>query len=461
LAITLATIGSHEQIVIELLQAGTMPDSESIIAAILVRNIKLLRLFLDIGVPLAERANGRGFLSLAVRWGNLDAVQLLIEAGASLHEMGLSIPFLQIDPRTHRPLFTPLGEAINRGDEKLIQLLFENGASASLERMATSGLMESPLCTAVKSRNESIVQMLLVRGAEPCDSLALLAASSQSTVMMQILLQAFHSQYPAGKKYYSSFALRAAIRNCDLVKLRLLARYTDLNDTEQKSGDMDVSENPYEENLPSPLGEAIATCNVEIIQIILDAGGNPNKTVTTRISYSHRGRWTALLAAVATEDLKIVELICNAGADVNYAAHLGTTRTPLQLAVETGSLDIVKFLLSRDADVNALPCIWGGGTALQLAAIKGYIGIAELLIQRGANINAPRGRYEGRTAFEGAAEHGRMDMLLLLYHEGVDLVSDGGEQVRRAMELAEENSQLGAKGLVEQLSLSPGATFMI
>ena len=461
-AIELATIGNHEDIVSELLLAGCRPDTASITAAILVRNLKLLRLFLDIGTPIALNSNG--YLSLAVRWGNIDAVHLLLEAGASRHEIGWHIPFLVIDRHIYNPFTTPLGEALARGDEKIIQLLLDSGASVSLERTVTSGHLKSPLRVAVESGHENVVRQLLSHGAEPYDSSALLAASLQSMKMLQILLDAFDSTYPTGKRFFGSIALRVAIQNCDTVKVRLLAKYTDVNDTEQRSGNVDPRESPwgqYDNILPSPLGEAIATCNAKIIELVLDAGGNPNNTVVIQTSYPHRGRWTALLAAVATKSMGTVELICNAGADINYAAHLGTARTPLQLAVEIGSLEIVKFLLSKGADVNALPCIWGGGTALQLAAIKGYVGIAELLIQHGADLNAPRGRYIGRTAFEGAAEHGRMDMLLLLYHNGVDLVSDGGEQVRRAMELAEGNAQLGAKGLVEQLSLSFDTTFVI
>ncbi|KAF2798622.1 ankyrin [Melanomma pulvis-pyrius CBS 109.77] len=461
-ATELATIGNHESIIEELLEAGMKPSPSAIVAAILVRNLKLLRLFLDVGTPVAS--DSFGHLSLAIRWGNIDAVRLLIEAGDPLNCLDYEIPFLYITESIPTPITSPLGEALARGDKKIIQLLFESGASASLERLKGLEIRQSPLCVAVQSGNKSFVQEVLAQGAAPCDPDALLAASLQSTEMMQLLLKAVDSGFPHGLKFFGSEALRRAISDRAIARIRLLAKYTDVNDTEQHrryADDGKIDNGLWSEMLPSPLGQAIASCDMEIVQVILEAGGNPNSTVATQVPDPHTGRWTALLAAVHTKRLAIVERICDAGANVNYAAELGASRTPLQLAVETGSLEIVRFLLARDANVNGAPCIWGGGTALQLAAIKGYVGIAEILIQHGADINAPRGRFQGRTAFEGAAEHGRIDMLLLLYHKGVDLVSDGGVQIRRAIELAEKNAQLGAKGLVEQLSLLLDTTFMI
>ncbi|KAF2685460.1 ankyrin, partial [Lentithecium fluviatile CBS 122367] len=139
------------------------------------------------------------------------------------------------------------------------------------------------------------------------------------------------------------------------------------------------------------------------------------------------------------------------GADVNRPATYGIRRTPLQLAIENGSQDIVQYLLDRGADINAFPAFTTGATALQLATIKGYTGFGELLLTCGADVNAARARRKGRTTFEGAAEHGRLDMLLLLQRWDVDIVSDGGEQYRNAVQFAKKNRQLAAARLVEML----------
>ena len=462
LSISLAALGNHEDIVTMLMSAGIQPNAPSLTAAAIVRNASLVRLFLDTGAPPEER----GLLYFAIRWAKITVIRDMITAGATMSDLGWRIDFLEIEKFWRETPKSPLGQAIEQDNQEIIDILLDHGANISEEgRTGFAGYGGfSPLSLAVKTGNERLVRELLARGAEPNDPVALLEATYHSVAMIRVIVHAFSRQYPSGKKYFASKALRRAIRAENIEQVNLLARYTDLNDREQRREETEEHEmrvGQYDEFLPTPLGEAIIGQNREVIQIILDGGGDPNSTVATKVRYPHRGRWTALLQAIHTNNLETVQLICNAGAQVNCEATLGIIRTPLQLAVEIGNLDIVQLLLDCGADVNAKPCIWGGGTAFQLAAIKGFVGIAELLLQHGADINAERCRFQGRAAFEGAAEHGRMDMLLLLYHKGVDLISDSGEQVRRAIELAEKNGQLAAKSLVEQLSQSSGVSYLI
>ncbi|KAF2652726.1 ankyrin [Lophiostoma macrostomum CBS 122681] len=445
---SLATLIGQDQIVSLLLHAGVRPNQTSVPIAVAVRNRRHLRWYLDSGALIVDEV-----LWLAARWGDADVAKELIMAGASMNiECTTSDTFSScgICLTLPRPFCTPLGQAIKEGNLDVVQLLLENGADVCLRDHYYS---VSALALAVRTGDEAMVRDMLARGADPNDPKALEEATHRSLSMIEILLEAFDHTYPKGNKSFGTRALRQAIWKGDVAHASLFSRYSDANF-------LDVCHDDGKDVRRNLLSHAIISQNASIVQILLGTGGNPNGTVSLRGSDRGPGfgsgssRRTVLLEAIWTKDLGIVRLVHESGAAINCAAELGLARTPLQLAAEIGSFEIAEYLIVHGADVNGDPCIFRGGTALQLAAIQGYVGIAEHLVKNGADVNAARGRFQGRTAFEGAAEHGRLDMLLFLYHNGLDIVSDGGEQVRRAVEFANENGQRAAVSLVEQLSQS-------
>jgi ankyrin repeat protein len=458
----LATVGHHVAAVNILLENGAYPEgSDCLTSALMVQDQTLLRLFLDLAVPFGADPV---LMWLAVRWGNLDVIQDLIDAGASLHGYLAEIPLTGVIWRFPYPFTNSLGEALRKQDRQVTQLLLRNGADFGVdfgtERSSQFGGC-SPLTVAVQSGDINTVQDLLSYGADPNDPGALLEAASQSPMMVQAILEAFDRRYQKFKTLLACKALRKAIRDGKLAEVSLFSKYTDLNDKFQ-SRENEVGEEanplgyspPHSGNLPSPLGEGIAGCNLEIIEILHNSGGDINSTVVLEAPTPFRGRWLAIHQAIYTKNLAVVQLLSTLGARVNCKVELGITRTPLQLATQLGSYEIVEFLIRHcDADVNAEPCIWNGRTALQLAASLCFVQIAELLLKYGADINAPRGKYEGRTAFEGAAEHGRIEMLLFLSNSEFNLRLDR-EQVCRAMELATKNGQPAAAELVRTISES-------
>ena len=437
----LAIFGHHGVVVNKLLENGIFPEeSDGLLSALVVQDQTLVRLFLDLAVPLREDPI---FMWLAVTWGNLDVIQDLIDAGAALHgyvdHFRLSNTYCYLPT----PSTNSLGEALKKQDHQVTELLIRNGAVFGTRGLENRSIHTS-LTMAVQSGDINMVQSLLSSGADPNDPTALLEAVSQSPIMVQAILEAFDGRYHKCKTLLACKALRKAIQDSKLAEVSLFARYTDLNEKFQLD--------EYTRTLPSPLGEAIAGCNLDIIKALHDNGGDINGTVLLQARAPSRGRWLAIHMAIYTKNLAVVQLLYTLGARVNCKAELGITRTPLQLATELGSHEIVEFLIQHcDADVNAEPCIWDGRTALQIAASLCYVQIAELLLRCGANINAQRGKYEGRTAFEGAAEHGRIEMLLFLSRNGLDLSSDR-DQVRRAMDLAAKNGQAAARELVTMIS---------
>ena len=177
------------------------------------------------------------------------------------------------------------------------------------------------------------------------------------------------------------------------------------------------------------------------------------------------GTPTALQLAAANEDLKLVELLLQAGVNMNacppwtlqpHKLHHARpyvlrdhvhkwrevrelSRTALRIAAETGNLDIIQTLISHGANVNAPPARIGGATALQLASMQGHVGIVQWLLDKGALPNAEAAEIHGRTAFEGAAEYGGVDTVEVLLRADCDVFEDGRPQFIRAVNLARQN----------------------
>jgi ankyrin repeat protein len=129
---------------------------------------------------------------------------------------------------------------------------------------------------------------------------------------------------------------------------------------------------------------------------------------------------------------KIVELLIDAGADVNKLA--GEYGTALQAAVaggrdEPSTLEAVRILIRAGANANLV----GGeyGTALQAAAYKNRPKIVEELIDAGADVNLVGGEYG--TALRAAVLswgydlENRIDIVQMLIRAGADVNLKGGK----------------------------------
>ncbi|GLB19608.1 hypothetical protein AtubIFM61612_009520 [Aspergillus tubingensis] len=197
-----------------------------------------------------------------------------------------------------------------------------------------------------------------------------------------------------------------------------------------------------------PLWLAVRRQDISLTRRLVALGADCDRSILSNVPFESVKGQSILCAAVSTGNRHIVKILLDAGADVNRPVSSQYRRTALQAAVEDGSVQIVDMLLDAGADPNQCAAEFRGGTALQFAAIKGYIGIARKLLAKGADVNAKKSLRNGRTALEGAAEHGRIDMLQLLLNEGASIVASGRRQYIRAVKLAEKNAEFGAAKLL-------------
>ncbi|XP_019857520.1 PREDICTED: uncharacterized protein LOC109585818 isoform X1 [Amphimedon queenslandica] len=162
-------------------------------------------------------------------------------------------------------------------------------------------------------------------------------------------------------------------------------------------------------NLNKMLIEAINpyTKPEEVIDL-LEAGADPNATECTL------GGNTALFKAIKEDNVIILELLLNKGANPNIGSDR-YTGTPLHCASEIGNADFVHLLVSKgNADVNAVDK--RNRTPLFNAVDSGNIEVVDILLTHGGRTDAVN--ILDDTVLHYASESGKADIVQLLIAKG-------------------------------------------
>ena len=314
-------------------------------------NVELLRLLVEYGadVDALGYEGNHGMappLVLACWEGTLETVRLLLEAGANPN-----IPSI--------PGGSALHSAINHYDAEKIELLLQYGARHDIFSAAAVGDLDevkrqlmppdgdwlinrrdivrdrSPIEWAVFHRQEGIAEFLLEAGAE---------VTPQVPISLGKLDQ----------------VRRLVETEADFVNRPLGA---------EGKGD-------------PPLSCAVRGRQIAVVKYLLSAGADPNG----------RG-WWGQHPFSDTEDGEIVQLLIEAGADVNVEHIRG--RPMLANYLLGGKFDWAELLLQNGADIERRGTKRGGKTALQImigadkerARWGDYIPAMQFLLDRGADIN--------------------------------------------------------------------------
>ncbi|KAL7795561.1 ankyrin repeat-containing domain protein [Trichoderma afarasin] len=291
----------------------------------------------------------------------------------------------------------------------LVHIAARYGMVRTLAAILENETSRTPLLWAAKERDEAIVRLLLVAGAqvETPDSANLTplswAASNGHEGIVRLLLDAGaqvdwedswipssyhekrHSYRPWPAEHGQTPLLWAAMKGHEAIVRLLLGAGAQVN-----------SVGRY--RLTS-LSWAARNGHETVAKLLLDAGAQVDwKDGWTPMLYIREMRWffydfcepegngqTPLIWSAMNGHEAVTRLLLDAKAQVDSRGRLDE-RMALSWAAENGYEGIVKLLLAAGAQVDAKSCV--GRTPLLHAARKGHKAVARLLLDAGADMDA-------------------------------------------------------------------------
>lgn len=329
-------------------------------------------------VDLSLYCNGMTALHKALSNSDTEIVQILLEAGANVH---------QKDQWNASAIHI----AVQANSLKAVRLLLLH--AADVEQRLNG---KTPLDIAVSCSYASIVQLLLEKGAKIHNAYEKLNASDALTV--QVLLR-FMDPKCAQKTFCTAL---------DRIDLPILERLINM---------VDLNERVWSE--PTPLIWAAKRNVPSVVQLLLKGGPNVHAVDARGLA--------ALYWAAERGHERVVQLLLEKGTDVNLKSCYGWTA--LHGAAYSGHEKVAQLLLEHGAFVNATNMV--GETPLHVAAGVGARNVAHTLLQRGAVIDHRRN--DGITPLHNAISYGRRKLVRFILEMCGDsdyLALDLSKQIR-------------------------------
>lgn len=299
---------------------------------------------------------------------------------------------------------TPLWLSASLPYEDVVRLLIDKGARTDIKDLRHG---QSPIHVASRKGHIAIFKLLLDNGADIEDTTRngetalMLAVEHGQEAAVRLLLK-----FGANVEAKCTPLIRAARqRNETMVKILIEEGRADVN-VKDRDG-------------TTALLHSISTENISMVRILLERGADMN---TKNNSGESALFITVKYCYNQLDDL--MKLLLQSGADVNTTNNEG--RSVLTMAVY-GSLEGVELLLENGADVNIIDD--EGSTALSKALERGETAIAELLLRSGAQIEPAIEKFRLQDMPLVWAVTNRNELLVkLLVKYGADLNAkdDGG-----------------------------------
>jgi ankyrin repeat protein len=443
-------------------------------------HINIVNKLLRWGAKVSARGQkGETPLHVAASAGHVETVKALLKCGANV-----SYKNVQGDTPLHSAALAAAASAAEKAERHFkcncqlekeeagkhedhskvdcIALLLDHGADPACENQESL----TPLALAATAGHEDVVK-LLVHGP--------LLSRYSSTVYVSVLEACVTGSTAAALDIVSAaFAESDESRSvwCDILNNACLSGNHEMVSLALRKGAVLSLKTANDVN---PFHHAIKEEQVEIVELLLDAGANLAATDADgrnalHIASSHRGRRTLTVLYDDRKKAQIVSALLDHGAPVNHRTPNGDTA--LHFAVPTGDGSVVDILLRGGASVNirnkrgstplhaavstwvfppivemlladgACPTVQDHAGRTPLHLIKDWKEarqIVELLLQYGADCSIHA--RNGDRAIHCATRRARWDVVKQLLGAGAS-VNDEGQKGRRAIHVAAKHGHV-------------------
>ncbi len=287
------------------------------------------------------------------------------------------------DQREAKPIAPDLVKAIRDRDARAVGKLIENGADVN----ACDAEGNTPLILASFYASPKCVALLLQEGA-----LANVANKDGVTALVRGA-----TNYEKTRLLVDAGA-RVRVRTADLgnTPLILAARRAGNSRTVKLLLERGANATERDDAGISPIMSGTASGDLETVQLLLDAGAKADdfpKSNDPRDTDMAAGLRTPLMWAAYYNDVRMVRLLLEHGADPNQSTYFGS---PLSQACWNDGFEAAALLIDRGANVNARDAV-AGFTPLHWAAGDESLRphLVKLLLGSGADPNAAGGEAVG------------------------------------------------------------------
>ncbi|KAK2787044.1 hypothetical protein FQN53_005744 [Emmonsiellopsis sp. PD_33] len=477
------------------------PISSALQAAVLHGNTDMTTFLLQKGAKVDGRPGGccRGYtpLQLAVATGNKDLVNLLLDWEADVNapagdyigstalqvaarsqDTGIFEVLLARGANLHQQIsragMTALQNACTAGNIELVQLILNHRCVDVNEPPSGEGGRTALQAASASCASSSldIMKLLLANGAD-CYApptrkrgiTALQGAASQGNVAKAKLLLDRGSQIEVCSDQYGTTALHLAIENGHFQMVDFLLRegatpYYGASTTTKRN----------------PLQEACWNGDTRIASLLLS---RVSGSFYVDIPAAFKDGVTALQAAVQSDNLELITLLLDSGANPNAPGAMVNGKTALERAILAYNFKATRILLARGArfksDYNIRPpyfygCVCRGGSAnrgefislvaggefdmsifppvflecaLTIAIRAGKFDVIELILSSGA-LSTRRAKTGDHPSLEEAAWIGCVKSMNLLIEHGVGVNERVGHAKNTALQIAVDRGHVKA-----------------